>query len=55
MVDPASYRPENVPDEPGVYRFFNEKDEVIYVGKARSLRIGLAPTFKKMLARKLIE
>ena len=38
MADPASYRPESVPDEPGVYRFFNEKDEVIYVGKARSLK-----------------
>ena len=52
MADPASYRPENVPDEPGVYRFFNEKDEVIYVGKARSLKNRISSYFQKNVGEK---
>ena len=52
MVDPALYRPENVPDEPGVYRFFNEKDEVIYVGKARSLKNRISSYFQKNVGEK---
>lgn len=52
MADPASYRPENVPDEPGVYRFFNEKDEVIYVGKARSLKNRISSYFQKSVGEK---
>ncbi|MEY2944749.1 MAG: hypothetical protein RL433_431 [Actinomycetota bacterium] len=52
MADPESYRPENVPDEPGVYRFFNEKDEVIYVGKARSLKNRISSYFQKNVGEK---
>ena len=52
MADPASYRPENVPDEPGVYRFFNDKDEVIYVGKARSLKNRISSYFQKNVGEK---
>lgn len=52
MADPASYRPENIPDEPGVYRFFNEKDEVIYVGKARSLKNRINSYFQKNVGEK---
>jgi excinuclease ABC subunit C len=52
MADPASYRPDNVPDEPGVYRFFNEKDEVIYVGKARSLKNRISSYFQKNVGEK---
>ena len=52
MADPASYRPENVPDEPGVYRFFNEKNEVIYVGKARSLKNRISSYFQKNVGEK---
>ena len=28
----------NLPDNPGVYQFLNEKGKVIYVGKARNLK-----------------
>ena len=52
MSDPLSYRPTNVPDEPGVYRFFNDKDEVIYVGKARSLKNRLNSYFQKNVGEK---
>ena len=52
MSDPQSYRPENVPNEPGVYRFFNAKDEVIYVGKAKNLKNRLNSYFQKNLQAK---
>ena len=45
MADPASYRPASIPELPGVYRFFNEKDEVIYVGKAINLKNRLSTYF----------
>ncbi len=48
MADPASYRPAPgaVPDAPGVYRFRDAQDRVIYVGKARSLRSRLGSYFQ---------
>jgi excinuclease ABC subunit C len=52
MADPLSYRPSNIPDEPGVYRFFNEKNEVVYVGKARSLKNRLNSYFQKNVGEK---
>ena len=45
MADPASYRPPIIPELPGVYRFFNEKNEVIYVGKAINLKNRLSTYF----------
>ena len=45
MADPASYRPTTSPELPGVYRFFNEKNEVIYVGKAINLKNRLSTYF----------
>ena len=52
MADPLSYRPTNIPDEPGVYRFFDENDRVIYVGKARSLKNRLNSYFQKNVGEK---
>lgn len=52
MADPQSYRPRDIPDSPGVYRFFNAKDEVIYVGKAISLKSRLNSYFQSNLAEK---
>jgi len=47
LGDPARYRPASgtVPDAPGVYRFRDEHDRVVYVGKAKSLRSRLASYF----------
>jgi excinuclease ABC subunit C len=42
MYRPA---PGTIPDEPGVYRFRDERREVIYVGKAKSLRSRLNSYF----------
>jgi excinuclease ABC subunit C len=39
-----------VPDEPGVYRFWDAKGRVIYVGKAKSLRSRLGSYFQDLAA-----
>jgi len=48
MADPATYRPASgsVPDAPGVYRFSDTHNRVIYVGKAKSLRSRLGSYFQ---------
>lgn len=40
MANPESYRPRtsDIPKDPGVYRFIDPDDRVIYVGKAKNLR-----------------
>lgn len=47
MADPSTYRPApgTVPDAPGVYRFRDEHQRVLYVGKAKSLRSRLNSYF----------
>lgn len=48
MADPQSYRPKtsDIPAQPGVYRFIDADDRVIYVGKAKSLRSRLVNYFQ---------
>lgn len=52
MADPQSYRPSNIPEHPGVYRFYNGDDKVIYVGKAKNLKNRLGSYFQANLATK---
>jgi len=52
MTDPQSYRPSNIPEHPGVYRFYNGEDSVIYVGKAKNLKNRLGSYFQSNLATK---
>jgi excinuclease ABC subunit C len=52
VADPKSYRPSNIPEHPGVYRFYNKQDKVIYVGKAKNLKNRLSNYFQTNLATK---
>lgn len=52
MANPASYKPTSIPDSPGVYRFFDEGDVVLYVGKALSLKSRLGSYFHNNLPEK---
>ena len=48
----AKFSPQDVPNRPGVYIFRNRAGEVIYVGKARSLRKRLSTYFQPSRSRK---
>jgi excinuclease ABC subunit C len=50
VPDPSTYRPAQgtIPEQPGVYRFRDERGRVIYVGKAKSLRQRLNSYFSDL-------
>jgi excinuclease ABC subunit C len=52
VADPATYRPAagTIPVEPGVYKFRDSFGQVIYVGKAKSLRSRLNSYFADIAA-----
>ncbi len=50
MADTVSYRPKagEIPTEPGVYRFSDDRGRVLYVGKANNLRQRLSNYFQPL-------
>lgn len=48
MADPTTYRPApgTIPTQPGVYKFRDDTNRVIYVGKAKNLRSRLSNYFQ---------
>ena len=47
VEDPIRKQIENVPQSPGVYLFRDERDEILYVGKAKSLRPRVRSYFNR--------
>jgi len=52
VPDPSTYRPApgTIPEDPGVYKFRDERGRVIYVGKAKNLRQRLNSYFSDLHA-----
>ena len=46
---------QTIPEEPGVYQFFNKENIIIYVGKAKNLKKRVSSYFQKNIkSRKTI-
>ena len=47
MTDALKEKVASLPDSPGIYRFYNQEEVLIYVGKAKSLKKRVSSYFNK--------
>ena len=47
LIDRLKEIVQRLPDSPGVYRFYNEDDILIYVGKAKNIKKRVTSYFSK--------
>ncbi len=52
MESSPTYRPKQIPEAAGVYRFFDSQDRVLYVGKAKNLKNRLNSYFGSNVSEK---
>lgn len=48
MIENINTLLKNLPNSPGIYRFFGEKEEVLYIGKAKNLKRRVSSYFQKI-------
>lgn len=48
ISESLKHQVESLPDVPGVYQYFNDSDEIIYIGKAKNLKKRVASYFNKI-------
>ncbi|MCG8702249.1 MAG: GIY-YIG nuclease family protein [Bacteroidales bacterium] len=53
IIDPIVVQ--NLPEEPGVYYFYNDKSELIYIGKSKSIKTRVVSHFRNYRSKKAIE
>ena len=47
MPSPLELQIQTLPNEPGVYQYFDKDDKILYVGKAKNLKKRVSSYFSK--------